>query len=42
MTTIDWSDLLIKRRLHDNDVVTATLSANGMEETQITLNWHGL
>jgi hypothetical protein len=38
MTTIDWGDLLVRRRLHDNDVVTATLSANGMAETQITLN----
>ncbi len=38
MIIIDWGDLLVNRRLQDNDVVTATLSPNGTDDTQISLN----
>src|SRR4051794_8862646 len=38
MIIIDWGDLLVNRRLYDNDVITATLNANGTDQTQFSLN----
>lgn len=37
MIIIDWGDLLVNRRLQDNDVVTALLQPNNAGVTRISL-----